>query len=518
MTIGSAAAIRFFYDGEIVELADCDPTATVLDWLRERMRKTGTKEGCAEGDCGACTVIVAELVDRVASLAGEYGTQAVRIGDLALRPMNACIKFLPTLHGCALLTVEDVTKIGAADGAGQGLHPVQQAMVECHGSQCGFCTPGFIMTMTATYEKHCEAGTKPTRTQLCDDLAGNLCRCTGYRPIVDAGQRMFELPARRLDTKPIEKALRSIAATEGAYEGQGVRYWAPSTVEAFAERREIFPDARLLAGATDIGLWVNKQMRELGDILYIGGVDELKRIEKGADVLRIGAVASLEDAYSALVSHWPSLEEVYLRFASPPVRHAGTIGGNVANGSPIGDTPPILLALGASLVLRRGPSERLVPLDGFYLDYMKNDLQRGEFLKEIEVPLPIPGQEVRVYKVSKRFDSDITAICAALSFVRGEDGVIRDIRFAYGGMAATPRRAAGAEAAVLGSRWTEVDLRKAQAAIEKDFTPLTDLRASASYRKIVAANLLERFWLETRSGEFAPLPAIQTSVYKMARQ
>jgi xanthine dehydrogenase small subunit len=513
--MSSSAAIRFFYDGEIVEITGCDPTATVLDWLREQMRKTGTKEGCAEGDCGACTVIVAELADTAVGTTAP-ATQAVRVGDLALRPMNACIKFLPTLDGCALLTVEDVAKIGAT-GSGE-LHPVQQAMVERHGSQCGFCTPGFIMTMTATYEKHCEAGTTPTRKELSDDLAGNLCRCTGYRPILEAGARMFELPVRRLDTKPIEAALRSIRETGGRYEGGAAHYWSPTTVEDFAERREIFPDARLLAGATDIGLWVNKQMRDLGDIIYIGGVEELKRIEVGDGVLNIGAAASLEDAFSALVAQWPTLDEVYRRFASPPVRHAGTLGGNVANGSPIGDGPPVLLALGASLVLRRGPAERIVSLDRFYLDYMKNDLQRGEFVKQIEVPLPVPGQDVRVYKVSKRFDSDITSICAALSFVRGDDGVITDVRFAYGGMAATARRAAGAEAAVLGTRWTEDDLRRAQAAINDDFTPLTDLRASAEYRKIVAANLLERFWLETRCGQYTPLPAAQTSVYEMARQ
>ncbi|MEE7493335.1 xanthine dehydrogenase small subunit [Methylobacterium oryzae] len=503
--------IRFYHDGRIVEVQDAEPTATVLDWLREKARRKGTKEGCAEGDCGACTVLVAELAPPdLPSGAGKSG--AVLVGGLSIRPVNACIRFLPTLDGCALLTVEDLALAGT-----DAPHPVQQAMIDCHGSQCGFCTPGFIMTLAATYERHCEAGTRPTRAELSDDLAGNLCRCTGYRPILEAGSRMFDLPECRIDTLPIERALRSLAGETVRYEGRGARFWAPRTLEEFAERRAAEPEARLLAGATDIGLWVNKQMREIGDVLYIGAVPELRRVEEVDGVLRIGAATPLEDAFKALVSHWPSLSEVHLRFASPPVRHAGTIGGNVANGSPIGDGPPTLMALGAELVLRRGPERRRIALDRFYLDYMKNELRPGEFVERIDVPLPVPGQEVRVYKVSKRYDSDISAVCAALAIERGPDGKVEGARFAYGGMAATVRRASAAEAAAVDGDWSEDALRAAQEALRSEFKPMTDLRASADYRKLVASNLLERFWLETRSGALSPLPAARTSVFATLR-
>ncbi|KAB7781952.1 xanthine dehydrogenase small subunit [Methylorubrum populi] len=512
------APIRFYHDGGIVEVANAEPTVTVLDWLREAARRKGTKEGCAEGDCGACTVLVAELMDESALPAD---TNAVRIGRLLVRPMNACIKFLPTLDGCALLTVEDLQRVVVRDDDGLAddlLHPVQQAMVECHGSQCGFCTPGFIMTLTATYERHCEAGTRPTRAELSDDLAGNLCRCTGYRPILEAGQLMFDLPERRIDTAPIERALLEIADASAHYDGGRARYWAPRDLDEFAARRVAEPDARLLAGATDIGLWVNKQMRELGDVLYIGNVDELKRIERVDGFLRIGSVTPLDDAFKALVSHWPTLNEVYMRFASPPVRHAGTIGGNIANGSPIGDGPPTLMALGAELVLRCGEQRRRIALDQFYHDYMKNDLMAGEFIERVDVPLPTSSHEVRVYKVSKRYDSDISAVCAGLMIARSACGTISQARFAFGGMAATVRRAPSAEAAIVGSDWSEIALRKAQQALLTEFTPLTDLRASSDYRRRVVANLLERFWLETRNGELPPLPPAQTSIYATMRQ
>ncbi|MBB3904010.1 xanthine dehydrogenase small subunit [Methylobacterium brachythecii] len=431
--------------------------------------------------------------------------------------MNACIKFLPTLDGCALLTVEDLRQATEGDDD-DALHPVQQAMVECHGSQCGFCTPGFVMTLTATYEKHCEAGTHPTRAELSDDLAGNLCRCTGYRPILEAGQLMFDLPRKRIDTGRIERALLQIGEASARYEGSQARYWAPRTLAEFAELREAEPKARLLAGATDIGLWVNKQMRDIGDVLYIGAVDELKVIERSNGYLRIGAATPLEDAFKALVAHWPTLSEVHTRFASPPVRHAGTIGGNVANGSPIGDGPPTLMALGAELILRKNKEQRRIPLDRFYLDYMKNEMREGEFLERIDVPLPAAGQEVRVYKVSKRYDSDISALCAGLMIERSADGAITQARFAFGGMAATVKRASEAEAVVVGSDWSEAVLQEAKAALVSAFTPMTDLRASSNYRTLVVANLLERFWLETRSGTLPALAPDQTSIYATMRQ
>ncbi len=505
----SIQPIRFFHRGELVEVTGVHPTRSVLDWLREDARCTGTKEGCNEGDCGACTVVIGELPEHVDS-------PGSLVRGLSLRSVNACIQFLPTLHGKALFTVEDLK----ASNAGR-LHPAQQAMVECHGSQCGFCTPGFVMSLAATYEHHQAAGTRPTRQQLADELSGNLCRCTGYRPILDAGQRMFDLPPVQLDTAPVIHALRgmaseqtfSYAATQHQVQPPRTDHFhAPRTLAALATLREQHPTAQLLAGSTDIGLWVNKLLRDLGDIIYLGDVDELKRIDVRSDELFIGAGVSLEAAWRALARRWPELTDVWLRFASVPIRNAGTLGGNVANGSPIGDGPPLLMALDAQIELRRGARVRRMPLTGFYVDYMKNRLEPGEFVQGLAVPLSGPPRQLRCYKISKRFDCDISALCAGLSI--GLDGdTVSAVRLAFGGMAATVRRAAQAEAALTGQPWSQASVDAAKAALAHDFTPLSDMRASAAYRLQVAQNLLQRFWLETRAAD--PLPPHATSVWSV---
>jgi xanthine dehydrogenase small subunit len=493
--------IRFYYRGAVREVHGAPASRTVLQHLREDLHCTGTKEGCAEGDCGACTVVVGELDAH---------------GALALKAVNACIQFLPTLDGRALFTVEDLR---AADGA---LHPVQQALVDCHGSQCGFCTPGFVMSMWALYENQPASAGPPTREEINTALSGNLCRCTGYRPIVDAAQKMFDdsqYPRNALDRGKLTRALQSIQRKEtfeyAAPDARGAAFgsrtfWAPATLDAFAELCATHPHARVLAGSTDVALWVTKQFRDLGDILYIGNVAQLKEIDSDGATLTIGAAASLEDAYAALAADYPELAELWTRFASLPIRNAGTLGGNVANGSPIGDSMPALIALNAQVVLRRANRTRTLPLDAFYLGYQKTALAPGEFVAALRVPCPAPDLRFRTYKVSKRYDQDISAVCAAFA-LNVTDGEIVSARIAFGGMAATVKRAAHAEAALAGTAWDEAAAHRAMDALAADYQPLTDMRASSAYRLKVARNLLWRFHLETR--EAAPLALADVNAF-----
>jgi len=485
----TAEPIRFLLDGRRVEVDGLAPTTTVLEYLREYAGRCGTKEGCAEGDCGACTVVVGELDDA----SGSDGTR------VRYRAINSCIRFLPTLDGRELVTVESL-----ADG--EQLHPVQQTMVDKHASQCGFCTPGFVMSLFAMYqEQNLHRRTaKPSRDDVLEALAGNLCRCTGYRPIIDAGCAMddYATPARwsRSDAQSPDRvaALRALRRDDAlALPG----FFAPRSIAELAEAFERAPTSLLLAGGTDVGLWVTKHLRELPSIIYLGEVAELQRIEKDADgALRIGAAVSLTDAWSAIVAAHSALTELAQRFASPPVRNSGTLVGNIANGSPIGDAMPALIALGATVELRRGAATRVLPLEALYLDYMKKDLAAGEFVVAVTIPAAQPGRVIASYKLSKRIDQDISAVCAA--FAIGLDGTaIRSARIAFGGMAAIPARAKRAEAALQGQRADAKTIERACAALAEDFKPLTDMRASADYRLRGAQNLLRRFFLEQLSSK-----------------
>ncbi|GGP28009.1 xanthine dehydrogenase small subunit [Silvimonas amylolytica] len=472
----STRAIQFWYRGQIHKVDNATPTRTVLQHLREDMHCSGTKEGCAEGDCGACTVVLGETVD----------------GELRLRAVNSCIQFLPTLDGKALFTVEDV-------GTPAHMHPVQQAMVTCHGSQCGFCTPGFVMSLWAMYQN---APTCPGREAVIDAISGNLCRCTGYRPILEAATAAYALPRKALDTTPVLAALARLALLPPLhYQSHGYHFFAPRRLSELLLIRAEHPQARLLAGSTDVGLWVTKQLRDLGDVIYLGQIPELKRIETVDKGLEIGAGVALADAFTALIQQEPQWLELARRFASVPVRNAGTLGGNIVNGSPIGDSMPALMVLGARLVLWGGDYRREMPIEAFYLGYQQNALAPGEILEKICVPdAPSRGRLFRTWKVSKRFEQDISAVCGAFMLQVDLHGQIMDARIAFGGMAATPKRAPNAEMALIGQRWNIDTAEAAVLALADDYQPLSDLRASADYRKEVAANLLRRFWLETGAG------------------
>jgi xanthine dehydrogenase small subunit len=466
--------VRFLLGDHPRELRGVDPTRTVLDYLRTHEHRKGTKEGCAEGDCGACTVVLARPD-------GE---------GLRYEAVNACIQLLPTLDGAQLLTVEDLK---GPDGA---LHPVQRALVERHGSQCGFCTPGFVMSLFPLWQR----GGEPTVDEVCDTLAGNLCRCTGYGPIIEAARLACRSRPER-DDGPAARILRQWDDDEPiAVEHQGRRYLAPTTLDGLARAMQQFPGAVAVAGSTDVGLWVTKQHRVIETVVFTGRVKELQRIEETADAIEIGAGVSLTRAMTVLAAEWPDMGEVYRRFASPPIRNAATLGGNIANGSPIGDSAPMLIAAGATLVLRRGAQRRTLPLEAFFIDYGRQDRQPDELVEKVIVPRRPPDRLFRAYKISKRFDQDISAVLGAFA-LRLEDGRVAEARIAFGGMAATPKRASALERALHGQPWRRETIDAAVQALPQDLTPITDMRASAGYRMRVAQNLLLKCFVETAGGD-----------------
>lgn len=439
--------VRFHLNGEAVEIK-AEPTRTLLDWLRETRGLTGTKEGCNEGDCGACTVMVT--------------------GDGQARTMNACILFLPQLDGKAVRTVEGIS---GPDGQH---HPVQQAMIDHHGSQCGFCTPGFVVSMATAHLNG--------RSDHDDQVAGNLCRCTGYAPIVRAAEAAAASPVPGWMHEAVDEAQTGTA-----------RPALPRSSDELAEWYADHPEGTLIAGATDVGLWVTKGLKDLGDVAFLGHCRDLQTISIGPDTLEIGAGATMTAVGELMAREYPSYAELIRRYGSVQVRNSATIGGNIANGSPIGDNPPVLIALGGELVLRKGDARRQIPIEDFFIDYGRQDRAPGEFVERVDIPRGRAA--LRCYKLSKRFDQDISAVCGAF-LVEREGSRVSSARIAYGGMAGIPKRAAAAEAALVATGWSADGIAAATEALGQDFTPLTDMRASADYRLKAAGAMLGRYFDE----------------------
>lgn len=473
--------LTFLLNGELETIPDCAPTVTLLQYLRNTKQLTGTKEGCAEGDCGACTVVVGELVD----------------GKIAYRAVNACILFLPMLHGKSVRTVEG---LAAPDGT---LHRCQQAIVDRNGSQCGFCTPGFAASMYAL----AQSGASGTLDDINDGLAGNLCRCTGYGPLIDAARDTLTAAPAEWEAGRAEEEQRALATIELASIGpigqpaaaaSGEIAYCPTSADEFADLYDRHPDALVVAGATDVGLWVTKKLQRLGTMIHIGGVSDLRYVKRTDQSLRIGAAATYADVHEEIASAFPDFGELIRRLGATQVRNTATLCGNVANGSPIGDTSPALIALGAEIVLRKGTTRRRLAVEDFFIAYGKQDRAPSEFIEEIEIPLLDNPEQLRCYKISKRFDQDISALCGCFNVVV-EGGQVTEARLAYGGMAATPKRAKGAEAALVGAQWGIEAIANAVAALEHDFTPISDMRASGAYRLSVAGNLLRKYFHERES-------------------
>ncbi|MDP2261572.1 MAG: FAD binding domain-containing protein [Hydrogenophaga sp.] len=552
-TDSGTQSLTFIRRGQPVTLRNVPPDRTLLEVLRDDLHLTATKEGCGEGDCGACTVVLGEAVD----------------GQLSYKAINSCIRLAHSVHGLAVWTAEDIAEredpaagppqgggsplggqrpASAAKQGGPRLHPAQEALVQCHGSQCGFCTPGFVMSLFAMYQ-NTDKGEGITREQAQADLSGNLCRCTGYRPILDAAQQMGQLPLPAgcaVDEAATLQALQQIAAAPGA----DAPFLRPATLIELLQQRERHPQAQVVAGCTDVGLWVTKQHKRFEHVLDVTAARELRHVETYPQHIAIGAGVSLTEAFDALVSERPQLQTFAQRFAGLPVRNSGTLGGNVANGSPIGDSMPLLIALGASVVLmrwqpgRRGGEvlHRELALEDLYTGYRTNVMRTEELLCWIKVPrpgtpspLPSPASGrgsqtppsasdgnppplplgegwgegpptgpllearafLRVYKISKRFDDDISAVCLAIQ-ITVQDGVVTQASIGAGGVAATPVRARQTEAALRGQPWTLRTVQAAMAVLRNEFQPISDMRASAHYRQTVLGNLLQRFWLDSQ--------------------
>ena len=477
--------IVFIRPGKVVRLEQVAPTRTLLELLREDLHCTGTKEGCGEGDCGACTVVLGEAK-------GE---------TIEFRAINSCIRLAHSIDGLALWTVED---LACAAGAA---HPVQQALLQQHASQCGFCTPGFVMSLFGMYQNHVLRGKTITRALAQQELSGNLCRCTGYRPILDAAVSMGALPEVRVDEAVLLRQLKRLKRSP-VQANESDAYLAPLTLATLLQARAEHPDAQIVAGCTDVGLWINKLHMAFAKVLDLSRVQELRRVERYPHHIAIGAAVTLSDAFAALGAEREQLHSFFARFAGLPVRNSGTLGGNVANGSPIGDSMPLLIALGANVVLMSVRGHRELPLEQLYTGYRRNVIAADEVLAWIKLPRPEKHEQLRVYKISKRFDDDISALCLALQ-LHIAHGVVQRVSIGVGGVAATPVRAVKTETFLQSKPWTQATVQQAVGVLRAEFSPISDMRASAAYRSEVLGHLLQRYWLESQGAQQINLESFQ---------
>jgi xanthine dehydrogenase small subunit len=474
--------VRFLLNNDIVNIENIDPNLTVLQYLREIKFKSGTKEGCASGDCGACTVVLAEL--------DEANSE-----QLNYKSINSCITFVGNLHAKQLITVEDLKE-------GAKLHHAQQSIVDNHGSQCGFCTPGFVMSSFALH-KHNQ---KPSRPEVLEALAGNLCRCTGYRSIIEAAITSSENCGEDSFAKHYKETVATLTSFQGlptpSLTGNGHSYTAPKNIDELAYELTNEPKSTLVAGGTDLALSVTQNLATINNLIYVGNVEELTKLEETDSHIIIGSALPYSQFIDTLHHYYPDLGEMIERIGSKQVRNTGTLGGNVGNASPIGDMPPALIALGATMTLHVNGEERTILVEDYFVDYKKTVLKPSEFIKSIQIPKPAAGQILKLYKISKRIDDDISAVLAAFFIEQkttpnGQE--VTKVRLAFGGMAGIPKRASKAEVTLLGRSLTKKSVSQAKEALTSDFQPMSDVRASDKYRMKVAQNLIEKCYLELQN-------------------
>ena len=471
----SSNIIRFVFENKIHEIKNLDPNETILNFIRLRLKKTGTKEGCAEGGCGACTVVIGEL----------------KKNNIVYKAINSCIAFTTSLEGKQLLVVEDLMQ---KDGS---LHPVQSAMVNFHGSQCGFCTPGFVMSLFSMYKNN----TSYDKKTIEESISGNLCRCTGYRPIIDAAKSLNnKKPDQfKINEKKNINLLKKIRPENIYINNKNKKYFAPRTVIELKKIIKTNPNLKFLSGGTDLALIVTKQKKDIENIIYLNSIDELNYIKENNKYIEIGATTPLRKFELFIKKYYPDFNTILKRYGSIQIRNIATIAGNIATASPIGDSLPLLLSLDASICIENFNSKTILSLKDFFISYRKTKLKKGQFISSIRIPI-YKKNIFKAYKISKRIDDDISSVCASFNVIIVNKR-IKNIKIAYGGMAPIPKRAIHCEKILLNSDFSEEVILKAQISLETDFQPINDMRASKNYRMEIAKNLLLKCFTEIKNNK-----------------